>query len=572
MGWLVPNMQKVFGGTHQAEWMCDEEGFIQINLELQETIGLLAVSPRARASGIVGHVFSGAIRAVLGDGGGTCAMVRCETIALSGMLVRQLVRAPVTPETTPGWQLLLRLTRQLLMEGTPAARRMACVYIILPMARAERSRAARDAEASARAVCRQPCCAAAAAAPTVVRMLAAAGILPVLADVARTTPLARRAACAAIAAILGRDRAIAASVLEAAPELVAHLGAARDQARAAAAATARRSAAEARRLRAARLAAINARRVDEDGDKIEPHACYSAHEANGCESDCAAASEDDDDDGGSLPFAQAALESLAAATAGTAPPPLPPHTSAASTAAAARLADAAAAELLAEEAAEAAAKGGGAGKTAGAGASGASGAGSKKKKKKKKSKSAAAGAAGVPAEAAGSDDDGEGAGSEPEAEPEDDAVAPQPREAPAAAASGPHAAGQPACRDACCVPTAPFRLGARSRGGAPAAAAAAPSVPPPAASAEAEESSDALMAALFPHLALDAAGRTAVAAAEAHEETLCVICLDAPRDTALPACADRHLPVLCALCAAIVAAAAKPVCPWCRTPIAVDGA
>jgi hypothetical protein len=58
-------------------------------------------------------------------------------------------------------------------------------------------------------------------------------------------------------------------------------------------------------------------------------------------------------------------------------------------------------------------------------------------------------------------------------------------------------------------------------------------------------------------------------ASPAHEDdSLCVVCLDAPRDTALAACAAMHAPVLCADCAAKLLARASggPVCPWCGTP------
>ena len=55
-----------------------------------------------------------------------------------------------------------------------------------------------------------------------------------------------------------------------------------------------------------------------------------------------------------------------------------------------------------------------------------------------------------------------------------------------------------------------------------------------------------------------------ISAAPAHEDDpLCVVCLDAPRDTALACCGTAHQPLLCAHCAALLArASGGPVCPW----------
>jgi hypothetical protein len=53
-------------------------------------------------------------------------------------------------------------------------------------------------------------------------------------------------------------------------------------------------------------------------------------------------------------------------------------------------------------------------------------------------------------------------------------------------------------------------------------------------------------------------------AAPAHEDDdLCIVCLDAPRDTALACCGDAHPPLLCADCAAALLARASggPACP-----------
>jgi hypothetical protein len=55
---------------------------------------------------------------------------------------------------------------------------------------------------------------------------------------------------------------------------------------------------------------------------------------------------------------------------------------------------------------------------------------------------------------------------------------------------------------------------------------------------------------------------------EDDDDALCVCCLDAERDTALPGCADVHAPVLCAPCAVAVCARAAPTCPLCRAPVA----
>ena len=54
----------------------------------------------------------------------------------------------------------------------------------------------------------------------------------------------------------------------------------------------------------------------------------------------------------------------------------------------------------------------------------------------------------------------------------------------------------------------------------------------------------------------------------AHEDDrLCVVCLDEPRSTALPGCADAHPPVLCAGCVALLRHSNAPGCPLCRAPL-----
>lgn len=55
----------------------------------------------------------------------------------------------------------------------------------------------------------------------------------------------------------------------------------------------------------------------------------------------------------------------------------------------------------------------------------------------------------------------------------------------------------------------------------------------------------------------------------AHEDdNLCLICLDADRDTALPGCA--HPPVLCAMCVVLLRRSKQAACPLCRTPLDAD--
>ena len=82
----------------------------------------------------------------------------------------------------------------------------------------------------------------------------------------------------------------------------------------------------------------------------------------------------------------------------------------------------------------------------------------------------------------------------------------------------------------------------------------------------------------FPWLSLsDAPGGPRASAASAaaampedapHEDDdLCVICLDAPRDTPLAGCGDAHPAALCADCARrLLAAGGAPACPLCRAP------
>lgn len=92
----------------------------------------------------------------------------------------------------------------------------------------------------------------------------------------------------------------------------------------------------------------------------------------------------------------------------------------------------------------------------------------------------------------------------------------------------------------------------------------------PAASPEAQSapSADDALAELFPWLALGPPAAQRIDPAH-EDDALCIICLDADRDTPLPGCAAAHAPVLCAACAvAVCARAAKAVCPWCDAPCA----
>jgi hypothetical protein len=101
---------------------------------------------------------------------------------------------------------------------------------------------------------------------------------------------------------------------------------------------------------------------------------------------------------------------------------------------------------------------------------------------------------------------------------------------------------------------------------------AQPAAAPPSAEAVTAES-------LFPWLSLADASDDGSSQAGAppampedapHEDDeMCVICLDAPRDTPLAGCGHAHPAVLCADCARrLLAAAGAPACPLCRAPAA----
>jgi hypothetical protein len=94
---------------------------------------------------------------------------------------------------------------------------------------------------------------------------------------------------------------------------------------------------------------------------------------------------------------------------------------------------------------------------------------------------------------------------------------------------------------------------------------------PPHAADAAPLTSEAQLAALFPWMALRDEPLPAPTPQqpqdEAHEDDgLCICCLDAPRDTALPGCAGAHPPAVCGGCAALLLSAAAPACPLCRAP------
>ena len=73
---------------------------------------------------------------------------------------------------------------------------------------------------------------------------------------------------------------------------------------------------------------------------------------------------------------------------------------------------------------------------------------------------------------------------------------------------------------------------------------------------------------LFPWLAQGSPEPAGPFADVAHDDDgLCIVCLDEPRSTALPGCADAHAPVLCAGCVALLRRGNAPACPLCRAPI-----
>ena len=76
---------------------------------------------------------------------------------------------------------------------------------------------------------------------------------------------------------------------------------------------------------------------------------------------------------------------------------------------------------------------------------------------------------------------------------------------------------------------------------------------------------------LFPWLAQGSPEPAGPFADVAHDDDgLCIVCLDEPRSTALPGCADAHAPVLCAGCVALLRRGNAPACPLCRAPLLVE--
>jgi hypothetical protein len=557
-------------------------------LALFEALSLLATTPEARALALSLKAFRPIFSTVCRDFLRGCRRNRCTDMAVGGAALRQMCYAP---EALQNDDLLARI-RDVLVISESNLLRWVIVYAILPMARAERKARAAGAEEEQRAACRQHCCDSAISAPKTLAALGRAGIMELLCLVLETRPVGRRSACLALSLLLGRDAAQLLPQVACSTVLRNAASAALAAAQDAAAAAARRPAQQALRRRIAKAAALKERQEDTDGDVTE---CLTP--GDGCESDCEGASDDDDADGESAPFCAALLATLHCATAGLPPPPLPAHgiaveaavgsaasesvrrsasgrrkkgaaaAAGAPDAAAVAAAEAAAAALLAEEEEEAAK------------ASQAVSRKSSKKSKAAKQKQKAAKQ--KQAQQSTADEVSEDDASEPqaaEAAPTDNALAEQAAAAPVAAAPAQHAAA--ACRDGCCAPAAPFRLGtqrhraALAASEAEAATAAAAHAPAPAGAEPAiGVSAEDLIAELFPHLRLrgetagPAPAAAAAPAAELDDDELCVCCMDAPRDTALRACADKHAPVLCAACAASVLVQGSKVCPWCSTPL-----
>jgi hypothetical protein len=474
---------------------------------LRATAALAAEQCSRRAA--LAHGLGTAAVGVLTDC--ACDRSRCSNTAIAGAAARQVAKAlgvePQLMRSPEGVRFISATAALLLTAQQPALQRWACVYVLLPMARAERA-------VSTSHVCRQPCCASAAAAPaTLAALIAVPGALEALGQAARRVAGARKAAAATLAALLGADGASAAAAHAAAPGLQPAVAEALGAARANAALPAAQQLQQRQQRRLAKRPGAS--------KAPPPEPCGSRFDPGGCDSDCGAAS-DEDEDGGSAPFAAAALAALDAAATGQPPPPPTPHRDASAT----QDADAAAAALsLAEEdeASDIAA----------------SSSASAKDKDKKKSKGLASA---------------------------DDAAAQV-----ASMSLDTRRSNAAACRDACCAPGAggPFRLGPRARHTPPpAAAATAPVVASAskagidATTAPAANALSALFPSLFPPAAaalpaqapsdndadadddfVPASLGFVVAAAQpppaddAPPDARCVGCLAAPRDTPLPGCA-----------------------------------
>ena len=480
----------------------------------------------------------GSRRAALAHGLGTaavgvltdcaCDRARCSNTAIAGAAARQVARAlgaePQLMQSPEGIR-FISAAAALLSAPQPALQRWACVYVLLPMARAEHASKA-DAE---RSLCRQPCCASSAAAPaTLAALIAAPGALEALGQAARRVAGARKAAAATLAALLCADGNAAAAAHAAAPGLQPAIAEALGAARANAA----RPAAQQQQQRRRRLA--------KRAKAPPPEPCGSGDQPGGCDSDCGAAS-DEDEDGGSAPFAAAALAALDAAAAGQPPPPPTPHRDAVT-----QDADAAAAALLAEE------------DDASTAASSDKSGGKKKSKSKASPDEAAAQVASMSLDARRSN------------------AAAACRDACCAPGTGPFSLRGPRARHTAPpapAAAAPVVLAAPKASTADITAANAlsalfPSLFPPAAASEPAAVPDNNADDDFQPASLGfVVAGLQPAADDAPPDARCVGCLAAERDTPLPGCA--HVPVLCAPCAARLAATgAKPACPWCNAPVA----
>jgi hypothetical protein len=523
--WVLPALSHLERGTHLAVHKeAGKHGASRaastahaLRAAYLGVIAVAACTPARRRAALAGGAGRAALEVmqectrVAPPGVQHCAGARCDNSRGAGALTRQLARAHEAVNGTPAGREFLSALAAVMTRhaNAPSVQRWACVYVLLPLARAEVGAARVTAAAAARAAgaisaaqaeaendkatCRGPCCAAdGPGAPRTIAALAVAGVLAPLTEAIRR-PRARRAACALVAWLTQSNAAAAAALAAAAPGLVAASRAAVEASRGAARAAARDAAAPggAPRRRAgrggrgggrgsarARGGAAASRDYDEDdedgagGGKDKKASSAACAPGGGCESQCSDGS-DDDAAGGSLSYAEAACAALGG-DAPSAPPP--PHLSPAQRAAAAaaaragaggaggdteaeRAAKAAAAmeALLAEEEAEAAAKGGSNG-----------GGGGKKGGGKGKGGGAAAkqGAAAAASAAAGADADAEDEGP---AQAEEVDVATLAAATAAMSLSSSRAAAANRKRRAASASGGPA---------APAAAGAAPPVPP----------------------------------------------------------------------------------------------
>lgn len=163
-------------------------------------------------------------------------------------------------------------------------------------------------------------------------------------------------------------------------------------------------------------------------------------------------------------------------------------------------------------------------------------------------------------------------------------AAPLPRKAaPAVAAARPSAGSDSDDGDAAMDESAMAAALARTKQGAaaktpaaktPLPPAPAPPPPPPAAQPaqkqkqQQQPASVAATAAVTPPLAALSLRPSPPPDAAHEDDTLCLICLDAERDTPLPGCETAHAPVLCAPCVVrlLTRPGAAATCPLCRAP------